>query len=64
MLPPSGDRPARLLLVTGLGLPGLLACLGERLEQDKVPPLVRIVPELPLTAHGKVGRARPAREEG
>lgn len=64
VLPPSGDRPARLFLVTGLGLPEFLAGLGERLEQYKVPPLVRIVPDLPLTAHGKVDRARLAREEG
>ncbi|MFE9040584.1 AMP-binding protein [Streptomyces sp. NPDC007818] len=62
VLPPAEGRPARLFLVTGLGPAEFLAGLGERLEQYKVPPSVRIVPELPLTAHGKVDRVRLARE--
>ncbi|MFJ9517200.1 class I adenylate-forming enzyme family protein [Kitasatospora sp. NPDC101801] len=60
VLPPSADRPAALFLVTDRTLPEFLAELAGRLEQYKVPPVVRILPELPLTAHGKVDRLRLA----
>ncbi|MFG3049553.1 class I adenylate-forming enzyme family protein [Kitasatospora sp. NPDC048239] len=60
VLPPSDTRPACLFLVTDRTLAEFVHGLGDHLEQYKVPPLIRIVAGLPLTAHGKVDRGRLA----
>ncbi|MFJ6610142.1 class I adenylate-forming enzyme family protein [Streptomyces sp. NPDC091289] len=64
VLPPSGDRPACLFLVTGRTRAEFLRDLNDRLEQYKVPPMVSILPELPVTAHGKTDRGRLAELAG
>ena len=60
VLPPTGEQPACLFLVTGLTHAAFVRALNDRLEQYKVPPTVRILPGLPLTTHGKVDRRQLA----
>lgn len=56
VLPPDGDRPARIFVTGVLSEQELLAGLGERIEPYKVPPLRHLLPSLPLTPNGKVDR--------
>ncbi|MFD8870022.1 class I adenylate-forming enzyme family protein [Streptomyces sp. NPDC059590] len=57
VLPPSGDGEEAVLCVAGtLGAGEVLAALKEEIEPYKIPARCVVVPELPLTGHGKTDR--------
>ncbi|MFI9721211.1 class I adenylate-forming enzyme family protein [Streptomyces sp. NPDC052396] len=58
VLPPEGERDLTLIAVTTLTPDQVLAALGERLEQVKVPAVCLVREALPLTPNGKTDRNR------
>ncbi|WP_225448009.1 class I adenylate-forming enzyme family protein [Streptacidiphilus sp. P02-A3a] len=60
VIPPDGHRGSTLVVVAATPAARLLRELRERLEPAKVPAACHLVPELPLTANGKVDRPRLA----
>lgn len=58
VLPPAGDGEEAVLCVAGSSLrPGeVLAALKREIEPYKIPARCLVVPELPLTGHGKTDR--------
>ncbi|MEU1664495.1 class I adenylate-forming enzyme family protein [Streptomyces sparsogenes] len=58
VLPPAGDGEEAVLCVAGSALrPGeVLAALKREIEPYKIPARCLVVPELPLTGHGKTDR--------
>ncbi len=56
VLPPTADRDLTIFVTTELAPHNVLKELAHRLEPAKVPSICRVLPELPLTAHGKSAR--------
>ncbi|WP_399930744.1 class I adenylate-forming enzyme family protein [Streptomyces kanamyceticus] len=58
LLPPAEGKDMLLVVAGGLPAAEVLGRLAERLEPAKVPPACHVLPELPLTPHGKTDKQR------
>ena len=60
LLPPASGRDMLLIVAGEPSGPEVLTELADRLEPAKVPPVCHVLPELPLTPHGKTDKNRLA----